>query len=72
MAPDWTIYPGTFSRTLGAGSRLRSMVVPQRLTDAMVSAKDLLNQGNPWLEQAALADLMQGTTYAPAEPRFFI
>ena len=60
MVPDCTIYPGTFSRTLGAGLRLRSMVVPQRLTDAMVSAKDLLKQGNPWLEQAALADLMQG------------
>ena len=64
LAPDCTIYLGTFARTLGAGLRLGFMVVPPRLTDAMVIAKDLLNQGNSWLEQAALADLMQGTTYS--------
>ncbi len=63
IAPDCTIYLGSFTRTLGAGLRLGFMVVPQRLTDAMVSAKDILNQGNSWLEQAALADLMHGTTY---------
>jgi GntR family transcriptional regulator/MocR family aminotransferase len=64
VAPDCTVYLGTFSRTLGAGLRLGFMLVPQRLVEAVAAAKDLLDTGNAWLEQAALAEMMQGPSYA--------
>jgi GntR family transcriptional regulator/MocR family aminotransferase len=63
-ASDCTIYLGTFSRTLGAGLRLGFMVVPPRLAPATAAAKALLNSGNSWLEQAALAEMMQTNSYA--------
>ena len=63
-APDCTIYLGSFSRTLGAGLRLGYMVVPQPLSGAVSAAKSLLNNGNPWLEQAALAEMIKGNSYA--------
>ena len=63
-APDCTLYLGTFSRTLGAGLRLGFMLVPPRLIEAATMAKDLLDTGNAWLEQATLAAMMQGPSYA--------
>ena len=63
-APDCTIYLGSFSRTLGAGLRLGYMVVPEQLAGVAVAAKALLNNGNPWLDQAALAEMMRGNSYA--------
>jgi GntR family transcriptional regulator / MocR family aminotransferase len=63
-APDCTIYLGTFSRTLGAGLRLGYMVVPEHLAGVVAAAKGLLNNGNPWLEQAALAEMMRAGSYA--------
>jgi len=63
-APDCTIYLGTFSRTLGAGLRLGFMVVPEQLAGVVAAAKALLNNGNPWLEQAALAEMMRSNSYA--------
>jgi GntR family transcriptional regulator/MocR family aminotransferase len=63
-APDCTIYLGTFSRTLGAGLRLGYMVVPEQLVGVVAAAKGLLNNGNPWLEQAALAEMMRVGSYA--------
>ena len=63
-APDCTIYLGTFSRTLGLGLRLGFMLVPPRLTEAVTAAKDLLDTGHAWLEQATLAAMMQGPSYA--------
>jgi GntR family transcriptional regulator/MocR family aminotransferase len=62
-APDCTIHLGTFSRTLGAGLRLGYMVVPEQLSGVVAAAKALLNSGNPWLDQAALAEMMRGSTY---------
>lgn len=62
-APDCTIYLGSFGRTLGAGLGLGFMVVPPRLAGAVIAAKDLLDHGNAWLEQATLADLMRGSSY---------
>jgi GntR family transcriptional regulator / MocR family aminotransferase len=63
-APDHTIHVGTFSQSLGAGLRLGYMVVPPALVDAVRSAKTLLNGGSPWLEQAALAAMIGGGSYA--------
>ena len=34
------------------------MVVPERIAEAFCNEKSLINSGNPWLEQAALADFM--------------
>src|SRR5260370_19628013 len=64
MAPDCTIYLGTFSKSLGAGLRLGYMVVPAQLADATRATKALLNNGNPWLDQAVLGDMMRSGSYA--------
>jgi GntR family transcriptional regulator/MocR family aminotransferase len=64
LAPDCTIYVGSFSRSLGAGLRCGFMVVPPQLADATRNAKALLNNGNPWLDQAALAEMIRGRSYA--------
>jgi GntR family transcriptional regulator/MocR family aminotransferase len=64
LAPDCTIYLGTFSKSLGAGLRLGYMVVPAHLADAVRTMKTLLNNGNPWLDQAVLAEMMRSGSYA--------
>jgi GntR family transcriptional regulator / MocR family aminotransferase len=64
QAPDCTIYLGTFSKSLGSGLRLAFMVVPEQIADAVRAEKSLLNSGNPWLEQATLADFMRTGSYA--------
>jgi GntR family transcriptional regulator / MocR family aminotransferase len=64
LAPDCTIYMGTFSKSLGAGLRLSYMVVPERIAEVFCTEKSLINSGNPWLEQAALADFMHSGSYA--------
>ncbi|HEY3794653.1 MAG TPA: aminotransferase class I/II-fold pyridoxal phosphate-dependent enzyme, partial [Bradyrhizobium sp.] len=64
QAPDCTIYLGTFSKSLGSGLRLGFMVVPEQIADAVRAEKALLNHGNPWLEQATLADFMRTGSYA--------
>ena len=64
MAPECTIYLGTFSKSLGAGLRLGYMVVPAPLVAATRTAKTLLNNGSPWLEQAALAEMIHSGSYA--------
>ena len=63
LAPDCTLYLGTFSKSLGAGLRLGYMVVPEPLAAAMRSAKALLNNGSAWLDQAALAEMMRHGSY---------
>src|ERR1700722_19065020 len=63
-APDCTLYLGTFSRTLGAGLRLGYMVVPEQLAGAVAAIKGLMSDGSPWLEQAALAEMMRTNSYA--------
>ena len=64
MAPDCTIHLGTFSTTLGAGLRLGYVVAPPDLIDAMRATKALLNGGNPWLDQAAMAEFIKSGSYA--------
>ncbi|HEX4368084.1 MAG TPA: aminotransferase class I/II-fold pyridoxal phosphate-dependent enzyme [Rhodopila sp.] len=58
-APDRTIHLGTFSQSLGAGLRLGYMVVPAPLVETVRTAKSLLNGGAPWLEQAAVAEMLR-------------
>lgn len=64
LAPDCTIHLGTFSKSLGGGLRLGYMVVPEPIADAVRAEKALLGNGNPWLEQATLADFMRTGSYA--------
>jgi GntR family transcriptional regulator/MocR family aminotransferase len=52
---DQVIYLGTFSKSLGAGLRIGYMVLPAELCEPACHAKALLNNCQPWLEQAALA-----------------
>jgi GntR family transcriptional regulator/MocR family aminotransferase len=54
-----TIYLGTFSKSIGAGLRLGYVVFPSALVDAAIGAKALLDNGHPWLEQAAVAEFLR-------------
>ncbi len=62
-APDHTVHFGTFSQSLGGGLRLGYMVVPAGLIDAARAAKALLSGGCPWLEQAAVAAMMEAGSF---------
>ncbi len=53
-----TIYLGTFSKSIGAALRLGYVVFPPALVAAAIGAKTLLNNGHPWLEQAAVAEFL--------------
>jgi GntR family transcriptional regulator/MocR family aminotransferase len=53
-----SIYLGTFSKSIGAGLRLGYVVFPSALAPAAIAAKSLLDNGHPWLEQAAAADFL--------------
>ena len=64
LAPDCTIYLGTFSKSLGGGLRIGYMVVPGPIAEAVRSEKCLLGNGTPWLEQATLADFIRTGSYA--------
>lgn len=52
------IYLGTFSKSIGAGIRIGYVVMPPGMAAAATAMKTLMNNGQPWLEQAVLADFM--------------
>ena len=52
------IYLGTFSKSIGAGIRTGYIVAPSALAGPLTALKGLLNNGNPWLEQAVLAEFI--------------
>ncbi len=58
------IYLGTFSKSIGAGLRLGYLVVPKALVKAARTAKTLLDNGHPWLDQAVMAEFIRGGSYA--------
>ena len=59
MNSEHVIYLGTFSKSLGAGLRIGFAIFPDHLVDAAATAKALLDNGQVWLEQAALTRFMQ-------------
>lgn len=59
LDPDRVAYLGTTSKTLAPGLRLGWLVVPDRLVDAAVRTKRLLDVGSPALDQLALARLLR-------------
>lgn len=61
---DQVVYLGTFSKSLGAGLRIGYMVLPAELCAPARNAKALLNNCQPWLEQAALASFIAEGDYA--------
>ena len=54
------LYVGTFSKSIGAGMRLGYIVLPEHLIEQARIVKSLLDNGNPWLEQAVLAEFLHG------------
>lgn len=59
LSPDYVIYLGTFSKSLGAGLRTGFAIFPEHLVDAAATAKALLDNGQVWLEQAALSRFIE-------------
>ncbi|VAW20300.1 Transcriptional regulator, GntR family domain / Aspartate aminotransferase [hydrothermal vent metagenome] len=55
---DSVIYLGTFSKSIGSGIRTGYIVAPPALVEPLTTLKGLLNNGNPWLEQAVLAEFI--------------
>jgi GntR family transcriptional regulator/MocR family aminotransferase len=53
------IYVNSFSRSIGPGLRLGYVVVPRDLIRPAITIKSLMDNGLPWLEQAALAQFMR-------------
>jgi hypothetical protein len=58
------IYLGTFSKSMGAGLRLGYLIVPPQLIEPARTVKALLDNGHPWLDQAAMAEFLASGSYA--------
>nr|WP_282571451.1 PLP-dependent aminotransferase family protein [Methylonatrum kenyense] len=54
-----TLYMSSFSHAIGPGLRLGYMVVPRNLIQAATTIKALTDNGQPWLEQAILAQFIR-------------
>ena len=58
LAPERVIYAGSASKTLAPGLRLGWLIVPNRLVDAIATAKQATDRGSASLEQLAFADFL--------------
>ena len=58
LAPERVIYAGSASKTLAPGLRLGWLIVPNRLVDAIATAKEATDRGSASLEQLAFADFL--------------
>ncbi|GAA3928704.1 PLP-dependent aminotransferase family protein [Litoribacillus peritrichatus] len=56
---EQVLYIGSFSKVMFPGLRLGYLVVPERLVDACVKAKNFMSGHSPILEQAATAEFIQ-------------
>lgn len=61
---DSVIYLGTFSKSIGAALRMGYMVLPEALVQPARTVKTLLNNGQPWLDQAVLAEFIASGGFA--------
>lgn len=61
---DRVFYLGTFSKCMGPALRLGFLVVPRAFVRPAKMLKALMSNGQPWLEQAAMADFMMSGAYA--------
>jgi GntR family transcriptional regulator/MocR family aminotransferase len=57
------IYMSSFSRSIGPGLRLGYVVVPRDLIRAATTLKALIDNGQPWLEQATLAQFIRDGSF---------
>ena len=57
------IYLGTFTKCMGAALRLGYMVVPKELVRPAGKLKALTSSGQPWLEQVAMAEFIEGGSF---------
>ena len=60
---EHVIYVGSFSKAIGAGLRLGFLALPSELVSAAIAVKSMTSYGQAWLEQAALAALMNEGTF---------
>jgi GntR family transcriptional regulator/MocR family aminotransferase len=58
LAPERVIYIGSFSKSIGPGIRIGYLVLPPRLARAARAMKSIMSNGQPWLEQAVLAEFI--------------
>ena len=63
LAPDRVALLGTVSKSLAPAMRLGWIVCPAALAEAIAHEKDLDDRGCPWLDQLALATLVQSGRY---------
>ncbi|WP_041997895.1 PLP-dependent aminotransferase family protein [Streptomyces sp. AcH 505] len=63
LDPERVVYTGSVSKSLAPGLRLGWLVAPRELLDELVERKRTMDLGNPALDQAVLADFVQGGGY---------